>query len=105
MLGEPSNPDPPSNELHKSAGREPDTAHSLDTTTLLLGLLPYSLLGPVHPPSWVTSEDAAMPVGKNKPGTNGPEVGLVQGEQRGKQIALRFSPLSLFTTLCYEILA
>lgn len=55
-LREPSDPDPPSNEVPKSAGHETDTAHSLDTTRLLLGLLPSNLLGPVHLPSWVTAE-------------------------------------------------
>lgn len=55
-LREPSDPDPPSNELPKSAGHETDTAHSLDTTRLLLGLLPSNLLGPVHLPSRVTAE-------------------------------------------------
>lgn len=74
-LGELSNPDPPSNELHKSAGHETDTIHSLDATILLPGLLPYSLLASLHLPSWVTSEGAAVPVDKNKPGTNGPNRG------------------------------
>ena len=70
ILGEPG--DPPSNKLHKCTGHETDTTHSLDATILLLGFLPYSLFGPVHLPSWVTSEEAAMSAGMNKPGTNGP---------------------------------